>query len=346
MCYPFCHGQIPTNPCPYTQQSNSCCGPIIPVTVTPLEPQTLPPVSPTSPIPATSECPPGFFQTGDTCSGKIIQPDTMLPIETCPDGYENINNECRKNVVDISKIQPETVCPEGSKQTVYGCIVEKCVNTTQNCVNTHPSGPTSWPGHSSGTNHLSNYITNHNPVNVTSNVNANSTSHVIVHLSDGETRVVGDGQDKVIYVTQKPLVYPATIPTPTSAPVPTPGKCCTVVSPRMCKVMQDGTWGCFHRRKEVCSNICDRPLIYLRPRQPNYRPPIMVLPPMRQRVSSCRGCSYQTAHGTTANIKSLLILDSNLLLFSFQTAQGATIEVTVRNIVLGMPVHPHLNVAI
>ncbi|XP_055709732.1 uncharacterized protein K04H4.2 [Phlebotomus papatasi] len=305
MCYPSCQGQITTNPCPYTQpqstpcsyqncptsqQINPCCG-------SPTNPQ-VPPTVPVQPIPATPQCPPGLILTGNTCSQRITEPDTVPPYEACPDGYENINNECRRNDVDVNRIQPEIVCPEGSKQTAHGCVIEKCVNTTQNCVNTPPSGPTSWPSYSSGTNHLSNYITNHNPVNVTSNVNANSTSHVIVHLSNGETRVISDGEEKIIYVTPQTPVYPVTIPVPTPAPapVPFPEKCCTVVSPRMCKVVQNGTWGCFHRRKEVCSSICDRPKIYLRPRQPVYRPPIMVVPPMRQRVSSCRGCSYQTAH--------------------------------------------------
>ncbi|XP_059621768.1 uncharacterized protein LOC132265207 [Phlebotomus argentipes] len=305
LCYPY--QTTPTSPCQtapnpvycgVSQMSNPCCvvptqsvappiHPVFPTTppvITPKPPVT--PVPPLNPIHPRLECPTGFVLKNGKCIYIQVSPPT-LPYQKCYPGFILKNGECVWENAKIITKPPTIDCPPGTQMTPSGqCIRLTCVGgtTVNNCTN-NPSGDCCG-GTTHGTNHISNWINNHNPVNVTTNVNANSSSHVTVYLtSSGEYNVSssgggegGGGVSTVTYVTQAPA----------------PEKCCTVMSPRMCKTMEGGSWGCFHRKKEVCSSMCVRPQIYLRPRRPIYRPPIVVVPPRRSRP--CRGCNYRMQH--------------------------------------------------
>uniref|UniRef100_A0A1B0C977 Uncharacterized protein n=1 Tax=Lutzomyia longipalpis TaxID=7200 RepID=A0A1B0C977_LUTLO len=269
--------------------------PVQPI-VPPVQPiPETPPVQPLPPISPTLKCPPEYELIDGLCKDKLIQVER--PIEQCPMGFILINNECRKDIVDVIKSPVELGCPEGTTYTPEGCVRQTCVNQNQNQTCVYPTFPT-YPHtneHFSSSNPLSNSINNHNPINVTSNVNANSTNHVIVHLytQEGETRVVTgtDGKHTETVIPQPPKPTPPVEPRP---PVHEEDKCCTIVSPRICKPQQDSSWRCFHRRKQVCSPMCDRQVMYLRPPRPVYQPPVMVVPPMRTRP--CNHCSYRTMH--------------------------------------------------
>ncbi|GAB0088663.1 hypothetical protein DMENIID0001_031260 [Sergentomyia squamirostris] len=299
---PQCGGYLGV--CPMVQ---SCCPPIPPPFPPPITPPFPPPITPPfspsipppAPIPPTIDCPPGYVLMNNWCF--IQGPDIIIvaPIESCPNEYYFVNGECVKSVVIIIT-KPPITCPPGSILTALGCVIYTCCNETQpttNCTITPcpkpcpPCPPQPCPTSEQGSSNLTNYINNDNPVNVTNNVNVNTSTNIVIHLSTDSQQATIDHDGNSSVITFRPHVVP--IPDP----VPQPN-CCTVASPRMCRRAEGGSWSCFHRKKEVCSSMCERPRIYIRPRRPVYHHQVLVTVPMRRRIPmpiypdmhDCSGC--------------------------------------------------------
>uniref|UniRef100_A0A182RBZ1 Uncharacterized protein n=1 Tax=Anopheles funestus TaxID=62324 RepID=A0A182RBZ1_ANOFN len=147
-------------------------------------------------------------------------------------------------------------------------------------------------------------VNNHNVINNDTTHNTHNVNNVVVHLTrkkpNGVIKTVVIRNNETTVYEEEPSEKHSTKtdvskkedcpeePTTTQAPIENV-TCCTIVSPRVCRKQTD-EWVCFHRKQYVCSKFCTAKIMYLRPREPRYRDPWLIMPPMKNPFARLNLC--------------------------------------------------------
>ncbi|XP_053955388.1 uncharacterized protein LOC128861339 isoform X1 [Anastrepha ludens] len=175
---------------------------------------------------------------------------TPNPITRCPLGSVLTDNECRKILCPMGEyyqgqcLQP--VCPKGTVWHKQRCQEPGYITTILDIENVFINEARDRPGIIAQEN-INSYVTQKPALSVST-----TTSKIIKRIT--------------------------TTPPPQSTNSPQ-GICCTILTPRICK-LYGKRWVCFnHQLKRCDAKLCSHPKIYLRVLEPIYDPPILVMPP-------------------------------------------------------------------
>lgn len=280
LCYPNTH-QPPAvavhDPCPsgYVLKDDGLCYPKnLKDCPTTAATTTAPPLQP-API-GIQRCPSGYVLGADgLCYPKILQdcPTTAITttapplqpipkeIQRCPSGSVFINKQCRKIVCSMGEYYRgrcmQAACEPGL--VWYG---NKCQK----------------PGYTTTILEIENVFVN------------NLHKAPVTLTRTNKNKIIKQASTTEMPYKPLPTVSPrksvftedlATVRTPAKPTniINSSTKCCTIVSPRICK-LYNNRWICAHRRIKSCDpEVCTTNFIYLKAPDIKYEDPILVMPP-------------------------------------------------------------------